>query len=133
MLAGQISSFVTGATGLLGLLLASIGIYGVVSHQVNQRIPEIGIRIALGAERRNIIWLIVRGAVRLMTWSGALGLLLGLGLSRILAASIFKVNAADPSIFLVPAVILAIMGLLASYLPARRATRVEPTAALRYE
>ena len=132
-LAQELSSRVAGAAGLLGLLLASIGIYGVIAYLVTQRTREIGIRIALGASRKDVISLILRHGFRLMIISGAGGLLIAGVLSRLLAGAGFKFSAADPAINLVPTAILFAVGLAASYLPARRAARVEPSVALRYE
>jgi predicted permease len=129
----KVSSGVAGIAGLLGLLLASIGIYGVIAYLVNQRTREIGIRIALGASRKNVISLILRDGFRLMTISAGCGLLIAIALSRVLAAAGFKFNVADPWINLAPTAILFAVGLAASYLPARRAAAVEPGVALRYE
>jgi predicted permease len=129
----KLSSRVAGIAGLLGLLLASMGIYGVIAYLVTQRTREIGIRIALGASGQNVVSLILRDAFRLLIISAAGGLLIAAALSRLLAAAGFKFNAADPAINLVPTAILFAVGLVASYVPARRAAAIEPGVALRYE
>jgi predicted permease len=132
-LENKMSSAVAGTAGLLGLLLASIGIYGVIAYLVTQRTREIGIRIALGASRQDVISLVLRDGLRLMIVSAVGGLLIAVALSPVLAAAGFKFNIADPVINLVPTAVLFTVGLVASYLPARRAAAIEPGIALRYE
>jgi predicted permease len=117
----------------LALLLASIGIYGVISYVVGQRTQEIGIRVALGAGRSDIIGLVLSGAGKLSVIGIGIGLLLALGLTRLMASLLYGVGPNDPITFIaVPAILIAV-ALLASYLPARRASRVDPMVALRYE
>jgi len=129
----KLSSQVAAIAGLIGLVLSSIGLYGVIAYLVTQRTREIGIRIALGASRKGVISLILRDGLRLMIISTAGGLVVALALSRLLAAAGVEFNIADPSINLVPTAILFAVGLAASYLPARRAAAIEPGVALRYE
>jgi predicted permease len=129
----ELSSQVAAIAGLLGLVLSSIGIYGVIAYLVTQRTREIGIRIALGASRQNVVSLVLRDAFRLMIISAIGGLAVAFALSRLLAAVGLEFNVADPSINLVPTAILLAVGLAASYLPARRAAAIEPGVALRYE
>jgi predicted permease len=117
----------------LALLLASVGIYGVISYVVGQRTHEIGIRIALGARQPDILRLILTGASRLALIGVAVGLILALGLTRLMASLLYGVGPHDPLTFIVVPAILISVALLASYLPARRATRVDPITALRYE
>jgi len=100
---------------------------------VTQRTREIGIRIALGASRKDVISLILRDGFRLMTISVAGGILIAFALSRVLAGAGFQFSVADPGINLIPTAILLAVGLAAAYLPARRAAAVEPGVALRYE
>jgi putative ABC transport system permease protein len=117
----------------LALLLAAIGIYGVMSYAVSQRTPEIGIRLALGAERSDILTMIVGNAVRLTLIGLAIGVLLAAGLGRTLTALLFQTTATDPLTFAAVAGVLGAVAMLASYLPARRASRIAPVEALRYQ
>ena len=117
----------------LALLLAGVGIYGVISYNVSQRTQEIGIRMALGAEQREILKMVLGQGTMIALTGVVIGLVAALGLSRLLTAMLFQVSATDPPTFsLVPAVLL-LVALLAAYLPARRAARVEPMVALRDE
>ncbi len=122
-----------GAFGLLGLLLASVGLYGVMSYAVAARTREIGVRMALGAERRDVVRLIVgQGLVLALCGTGA-GLALALLVTRVLRKLLFGIGATDPLTFLGVALLLTLVALLACWLPARRATRVDPLVALRHE
>jgi putative ABC transport system permease protein len=121
------------AFGALALLLAAVGIYGVMSYMVAQRTGEIGIRMALGAQKRDILELVSRDGM-LRTGFGLLaGLLVSLVLARVLTSQLFAVSALDPLTFGEVLLLLAGVALLACYVPARRAARVDPMAALRYE
>jgi predicted permease len=119
--------------GIVALFLASVGLYGVMSASVNNRTTEMGIRMALGAKARNVRGLVIRQGMIQM----ALGLVLGLGLATLLGRGLdiilYEVGAWDPATLILISAVLTAVGLLASYLPAARATRVEPMAALRYE
>jgi putative ABC transport system permease protein len=122
-----------GVFAFLALALATVGIYGVISHSVSQRTHEIGVRIALGAQRRDVLRLVVGQGLALTLIGLALGIAAALLLTRFLDSLLFVVGATDPATFAGMAVLLVAVALLACYLPARRATRVEPMEALRYE
>ena len=117
--------------GVLALLLAAIGIYGVISYGVSQRREEIGVRIALGAEARDVVRLIAGQGMRLVTLGLAAGLLGALASARLLRGLLYEIGAADPVTFVSIAAVLAAVGILASGIPALRASRVDPMTALR--
>ena len=122
-----------GIFAAVALILASVGIYGVIAYSTNQRVQEIGIRIALGADRKHVLKLVVGQGLALT----AIALVLGLGgalvLTRFLARMLYGVRPTDPLTYLTVCLALAGVALVASYIPARRATKVDPMVALRYE
>jgi len=113
--------------------LSAIGLYGVMSYAVSQRTQEMGIRMALGAQRSNVIGLVLRQGFAMIVAGLAAGSMLALAAARIVGSVLVKVSANDPATFAAAAAFLALVAALASYLPAMRATRVDPVVALRNE
>ncbi len=124
---------VLGVFAGMALLMAVIGLYGVISYAVTQRTQELGVRMALGAEPGEILRLVLGHGMRLAGMGAAAGLVVSLVFSRLLQNQLFHVSAFDPLTFALMALVLVAAALLASYIPARRATRVDPMVALRYE
>jgi putative ABC transport system permease protein len=122
-----------GAFAALALVLASVGIYGVMAYSVSQRTHEIGIRMTLGANRGNVLGMVVGEALVLALIGAGLGLAGALGLTRLLSSLLYTVRPTDPLTFALVALVLVGVSAFASYIPARRATRVDPIVALRYE
>ena len=129
----KIAATLLGVLSVVGLLLAAMGLYGVLAYSVAQRTQEIGLRVALGAGRSDVLALVVRQGLRLTAIGIAAGALIAAGLGRFLSSMLHGVTPADPATFLGVAVVLAAVALLACYIPARRALRIDPMVALRYE
>ncbi|MGH7689060.1 MAG: FtsX-like permease family protein, partial [Gemmatimonadaceae bacterium] len=129
----RLESVVINVFAGLALVLAAVGLYGVMAYQVAQRTQELGIRMALGADRARVLWFVLRDGMDLALLGAALGVALSLALSRFIAGMLFGVSARDPFTFAVVPLILVVVALAACYLPARRATKVDPMVALRYE
>jgi predicted permease len=121
------------AFGALATLLAAIGLYGVMSYSVARRTREIGIRMALGAERTSVLWMVLREVAVLVAVGVGIGVPVAIALGRVVQSQLFDLSATDPIALAVATVLLAIVACVAGYLPARRATRVDPMLALRYE
>lgn len=117
----------------LALLLAALGIYGVMSYSVSRRTHELALRMALGAERGTVLKLVVRDAMRVTLIGILAGTGVGLGAGRVIANYLYGVSPSDPLTYLLMGIGLAGISLLACFLPARRATKVDPMVALRYE
>jgi predicted permease len=133
MAARRLSMILLGAFAALALALASVGIYGVISYLVGQRTHEIGVRMALGAQQSDVLRLILGEGGRMAVLGVVIGVAAALGLTRLMKGMLFGVSASDPATFIGVAVVLMIVALTACYLPARRAMKVDPMVALRYE
>lgn len=133
LLPARVAGYALGFFGLLGLGLASLGLAGIVAYSVSQRTHEIGVRVALGASRADVLRMVLGEGMKLTLAGLAVGLLLAAAAARLVAGLLLGLSAGDPATFLGVAALLALTGLLACYLPARRALRVDPMAALRRE
>jgi ABC-type antimicrobial peptide transport system permease subunit len=122
-----------GVFAAVALTLGSIGVYGVMSHGVAQRTNEIGVRMAMGAKRREVAGMVLRQGMGLALAGVLIGLVASLGTARLLHGFLFHVSPTDPGIYTMVAILMVSVGLVACYLPARRASRVDPLDALRYE
>jgi ABC-type antimicrobial peptide transport system permease subunit len=119
--------------GLLALLLSCVGLYGIMAHAVVRRTNEIGIRMALGAERRNIVWMVLKETLMLIGIGMFIGVPSAWAAAHLISSQLFGLNPSDPLTLLTAVVLLTSVAVLAGYLPARKASRLDPLAALRYE
>jgi putative ABC transport system permease protein len=122
-----------GTFAAFALLLSSIGIYGVISYLIGERTHEVGIRMALGAQRKHVLTLVLGEGMKLVLLGAAIGIAAALGLTRLMADLLYGVSATDPLTFAAVPIVLLGVAMLACYIPARRAMRVDPMTALRYE
>jgi putative ABC transport system permease protein len=129
----QVGATLASALGLLALALASVGIYGVMSYAVTQRTHEMGIRMALGATPHNVLMIVLWQGLRLSLLGVATGLVVALVTVRMIAAMLYGISSSDPFTFVSVSLFLIAVALLGCYIPARRATRIDPMVALRYE
>ncbi|MGB7228602.1 MAG: ABC transporter permease, partial [Candidatus Acidiferrales bacterium] len=129
----EMASSLIGAFGLLAVFLAALGLYGVIAHSVSQRTHEMGIRMALGAQRGQVLRMIIREGMLLTLTGLVTGIFASIALARFLGSLLFEINASDPATFLAVAALFAAVAFAACYIPARRAMRVDPMVALRWE
>jgi predicted permease len=129
----RMAAIVLGSFGVLAIVLAAIGIYGVMSYVVAGRTREIGVRVALGAARRDVLVLMIKQGMSLALLGLGFGLLGAFGIAQLIVKLLFGVNPADPITFVGVSLLLALVAALACYFPARRATKVDPLVELRYE
>jgi putative ABC transport system permease protein len=129
----RVTLILLGLFSTLALVPADIGIYGVISYSVAQRTQEIGIRMALGARREDVVKMILLQGARIAVAGVVIGMLAAFGRMRYLERLLFAVSPGDPGTFAAVAFVLAMVALLACYIPARRTLRVDPITALRYE
>ncbi len=133
MFANRTAAAIASLLGGLGAFLAALGIYGVLSYTVSQRLREIGVRIALGAQRKDVLRLVVGAGLRLAAIGAILGAAAALALTKEMSSLLFGVSATDPATFVAVLALVGFAAALAAYIPAMRAMRVDPMVALRYE
>jgi ABC-type antimicrobial peptide transport system permease subunit len=128
-LIARLSSFF----GILALVLACVGLYGVLACGVARRTNEIGIRMALGADQMRVLWMVLRESLALVGVGVAVGLLMAFAATRFISSQLYGVKPTDPATITAVTIVLAAVAVFAGYIPARRATKVDPMVALRYE
>jgi ABC-type antimicrobial peptide transport system permease subunit len=133
LLTERLIALLSAAFGLLATLLATIGLYGVMAFVVARRTKEVGVRMALGAQRGTVIWLVMKEVVLLVIVGLAIGVPAAMGLGRFVATQLYGVKPGDPSVAGVSMVALVLAAAMAGLIPARRASRIDPILALRYE
>lgn len=133
LLPHRLSALLVGVFGALAMLLASVGLYGAVSYAVSTRTREVGIRLSLGAERGQVVRMLMGGGLRIVVAGGVVGLLLAVVGARLLQGLLFGISAFDPVAFGLVPLVLGLVGVFAAWAPARRASVVSPVSALRGE
>jgi putative ABC transport system permease protein len=133
MVQERMMSTLAGGFAMLAVVLACIGLYGLLAYAVTRRTKELGIRMALGAQRARLLAMVLKAAVRLIVIGIAIGLPAGLVVARLVQSMLFGLKANDPGVIGIAIFLLTIAALIAAYLPARRASRVDPMAALRHD
>jgi putative ABC transport system permease protein len=126
-------AILSGFFGALAALLAAVGLYGVMAYSVDRRTPEIGIRMALGARQSDAIWMVVGETLLTTAYGLCIGLVLAWAACRAVSTMVFGITPRDPLMFCFSCLLVVIIALLASYVPARRAAKVDPMVALRHE
>jgi ABC-type antimicrobial peptide transport system permease subunit len=129
----RLMAMLSAVFGGLATVLAAMGLYGVMAYVVARRTREIGIRMALGADRGSVVWLVMREVLLLAAIGVGIGLTSAWGLTRLVESQLFEVKPSDPLTLLAATVGIATVAMLAGYVPARRATGIDPTTALRFE
>ena len=133
LIARELGALVIGGFALLALILASVGLYGLISYAVARRAKEVGIRLSLGADTRSVVRMLTGSGMKLVAVGGAIGLLAAAGLARMLSSLLYGVPALDVRTFVAVPLVLAVVAFAASWIPARRVTRIDPVGALRSE
>jgi ABC-type antimicrobial peptide transport system permease subunit len=133
ILVERLVATLSGLFGVLALLLSAVGLYGVIAYTVTRRTREIGIRIAIGAPRSSVLWLVLRDVITMVFIGAVIGALAAFMATRAIAGILYGVSTQDPLSIIVAGFSLAVAALLSSFLPARRAAKIDPASALRYE
>ena len=132
LFASKLAAGLLGVMGIIALALASVGLYGVLAFRITQRVQEIGLRMALGARRADVLWMVLQSALTLVAVGIAIGLVVAFAVSRAVVSLLYGVSPSDPATFLGVTLVLTAVALIASVIPALRASRVDPLVALRH-